>query len=270
MCYERLYAYLQDDVTQRRPSVDLMLNLLCSSFEAKLDHRQRFIHSAPLLQHHLVQLFDDPSRQPSPLLGKFIKLDERIASYLLNADDIDARLLPYAAVVMPQGHVEDLVLPDDVKRRLMLLLRAPGDAERPVFYFQGPYGVGKQTAAEALCCERQVGLLVVAGGNLLDTELSTFELVVQLAKREAMLQGAALYWEGFDGLLAEDKSARRAILLREIEALPGPKFLAGDVAWEPMDALRDSRFVRIEFARPTHVRTRAVVAEIPRRQHGAR
>ena len=27
--YERLYAYLQDDVTKKRPSVDLVLNLLC-------------------------------------------------------------------------------------------------------------------------------------------------------------------------------------------------------------------------------------------------
>ena len=27
--YERLYAYLQDDVTRKRPSVDLVFNLLC-------------------------------------------------------------------------------------------------------------------------------------------------------------------------------------------------------------------------------------------------
>ena len=33
--YERLYAYLQDDVTRKQPSVDLVLNLLCPSFEAK-------------------------------------------------------------------------------------------------------------------------------------------------------------------------------------------------------------------------------------------
>src|SRR5262245_56600873 len=29
--YERLFAYLQNDVTQRRPTVDLALNLLCAS-----------------------------------------------------------------------------------------------------------------------------------------------------------------------------------------------------------------------------------------------
>src|SRR5262249_27334035 len=37
--YERLYAYLQDDVTRRRPSVDLALNLLCASAADKLERR---------------------------------------------------------------------------------------------------------------------------------------------------------------------------------------------------------------------------------------
>lgn len=32
--YEKLYAYLQDDVTQKRPTVTLFLDLLCRSFEA--------------------------------------------------------------------------------------------------------------------------------------------------------------------------------------------------------------------------------------------
>jgi hypothetical protein len=35
--YERIFAYLQDDVTKKRPSVDLVLNLLTDSFEEKLD-----------------------------------------------------------------------------------------------------------------------------------------------------------------------------------------------------------------------------------------
>ena len=34
--YERVYAFLQDDVSRRWPTVDLALNLLCSTQEAKL------------------------------------------------------------------------------------------------------------------------------------------------------------------------------------------------------------------------------------------
>ena len=34
--YEKIYAYLQDDVTRKRPTVELALNLLCSSVDEKL------------------------------------------------------------------------------------------------------------------------------------------------------------------------------------------------------------------------------------------
>ena len=40
--YERVYGYLQDDITRKRPSVDLVLSLLCSSLEKNLTARKRF------------------------------------------------------------------------------------------------------------------------------------------------------------------------------------------------------------------------------------
>jgi Winged helix domain, variant len=99
--YERLYAYLQDDVTKRRPSVDLVLNLLCPSFETKLSARQRFLSDAPLRTYQLLHLFDDPSHHQPPLLSKYLKTDEGVVNYLLGSDALDARLLPYARYTDP-------------------------------------------------------------------------------------------------------------------------------------------------------------------------
>ena len=62
--YERLCAYLQDDVTRKRPSVDLVLNLLCPSFFAKLQSRARFDPTAALLKHNLIAVLDDGARTP--------------------------------------------------------------------------------------------------------------------------------------------------------------------------------------------------------------
>jgi hypothetical protein len=69
--YERVYAYLQDDVTRRRPSVDLVLNLLCSSFEEKLIRLENFAANASLIRHLLLRMFEDPSQQQPALLGKY-------------------------------------------------------------------------------------------------------------------------------------------------------------------------------------------------------
>ena len=83
-----------------------------------------------------------------------------------------------------------------------------------VFYFQGPYGVGKQSAAEALCRELGRRLLVVDGERLINAEELAFETAVRLILREALLQDAVLYWDGFDSLLADERLAWRIVLLR--------------------------------------------------------
>jgi SpoVK/Ycf46/Vps4 family AAA+-type ATPase len=248
--YERLYAYLQDDVTKRRPSIDLVLNLLCPSFEAKLACRQRFAPQAPLVKQGLLSLFDDPSQQQPPLLGKYLKVDERIVSYLFESDELDARLLPYAQAIAPHARMEDLLLPDELKRRLVGLTR---DQDRPlVFYFQGSYGAGKQTAAEALGRESGRRLLVVDGERLINTEEIAFETAVRLILREALLQDAVIYWDGFDSLLADERSAWQSVLLRTLEEAPGPAILAGNSTWEPADIFWERPFVRVEFPRPAY------------------
>ena len=97
-----------------------------------------------------------------------------------------------------------------------------------------------------------MGLLIIDGQRLLNAEQVTFETVVRLTRREALLQNAAVYWDGFDGLLADDKRFWREALVRELEGRPALTFLAGDITWEPVDLLHGTVFVRVEFSRPTY------------------
>jgi DNA-binding ferritin-like protein len=59
--YETLYACLQDDLTKKRPSVALVLRLLCPSPAAQLRARQCFLPSSPLRTHDLLHLVPDPA-----------------------------------------------------------------------------------------------------------------------------------------------------------------------------------------------------------------
>ena len=45
--YERIYAYLQDDVSCKRPGIDLILNLLCRSRADKMAKRRVFSAGYP-------------------------------------------------------------------------------------------------------------------------------------------------------------------------------------------------------------------------------
>ncbi|HSB70756.1 MAG TPA: AAA family ATPase [Candidatus Methylomirabilis sp.] len=259
--YERLYAYLQDDVTKKRPSVDLVLNLLSPSAEAKLAHRRFFGGDATLRKHLLVSLFDDPSHVHPPLLGRYLKVDERVVDYLHGLQGPDGRIQPYCRRVLPRFELQDLLLPAETRGRLALMLQSlrppgtvapPGQPRRLVVYFQGDYGVGKQTIAEAICRELGLNLLTIDGERFLSGEASNFETALHLARREALFQRAALYWAGFDHLLAEDKRGFLGSFLQALEEHPGIIFLAGNTTWEPADALEGLPFVRIEIPRPAY------------------
>ena len=247
--YERLYAYLQDDVTKKRPSVDLVLNLLCLSFEDKLAKHQHFHPSATLFKNHLLHLLEDSSNQNSSLLNKHLKIDERTLSYLLGSNEVDSHLLPFVRYSLPETRLEDLLLPKDFKQRLALLTSKHGQMGKGlIFYFQGPYGIGKHSTAQALCRELNAGLLTVDGELLVNTDGVAFDEVVQLAFREALLQGAILYWTNFDALLSEGKRGWLEILVQMLEDQRNLIFLAGNTTWEPLDMLHDLPFVRVEFS----------------------
>lgn len=255
--YERLFGYLQDDITKRRPSVDLVLNLLSPSFEAKLKGRHSFAPQAPLFKQRILHLFDDPSQPHPPLLSKYLKADQRIVAYLLNSDEVEPELAPYVKLVNPQTEMQDLLLVTDVKERLLQLSYAHRDSEDPlIFYFQGPYGVGKETTAAALCREVGMRLITVDGEKLQSAEDLSFATAITLIMREALLQNAVLYWRGFDILLADERLPWRDLLLSALEERPGLTILAGDMVWEPMNALHELSFVRVEFPRPSYVERR--------------
>jgi ATP-dependent 26S proteasome regulatory subunit len=118
-------------------------------------------------------------------------------------------------------------------------------------YFQGPYGVGKRSTAGALC--RPLGLrLLVVNAERAASACCDFALLVRLIAREAVLQDSAVYWHGFDTLLADDQRAYFAILLQSLRDNAGVVFLGGETVWEPADTPNLPPFVMIEFPRPAY------------------
>lgn len=250
--YERLYAYLQDDVTRKRPSVDLALNLLCPGLPQKLAARRDFLPGAPLIRHQLVELLSDPAQPHAPWLSQSIKVEQRVTGYLLEEDGLDTRLQPYARHFQPQVRLEELPLPADLKVRLERLVQ-DRTASGLILYFQGPYGVGKETTAAALCRESGFGLLVLDIERVLSTPGVDFATLVSLAGRDARLLRAVQLWVGFDVLLADDRRAWRERLLSNLSEQGSLAFLAGNVAWEPSAADGELPFLRVELPRPGYL-----------------
>ena len=230
--YEKLYAYLQDDITRKRPSIDLVLNILSPTFEARLRGYRYFVNSAPLIRNELLLVLDDPWQSQASLPRRGLKLADRIVAYLLGSDDVDPLLVPYARQLEPQACLEDLLLPAALTQRLRAIAGSAKAGEGVMVYLQGPYGVGKQAIAEALCRESGRGLLHIDLEPLHKKDEVAVERLLLIAGREARLRHSSVYCGSADWLLTDGQERRRNAVVGLLADMGGVNFLAGTVAWE--------------------------------------
>ena len=239
--YERIYAYLQDDVTRKYPSVDLAFNLLCISAADRLSRRARFAATAPLIHHGLIHLIPDSQDLSPSLLNHYLRLDEQIVQFLLGGQlDLDRRLAPFCQIVQPDVVLADLPLDATVKQTLQQIATDVKSTQQPLkLYLRGVAGVGKQQIAAALATELQSPLLIVDLSQVLHRKadfLQTLQLVLQNIK----LQLAVLYLPGIDRLINQEQGVYYQQLLTTLADAAGTIVLGGNQVWEPITPERAS------------------------------
>jgi hypothetical protein len=231
--YERLYAYLQDDVTRRRPTVDLALNLCCPSAEARLARRTNFAPDAPLIRNRLLHLHADPNQVQSPLLAHYLKVDEQIVRILLGEPGQDRRLTSFCQLIEPvQASLNQSPLMGEMVQALPTLVAQMWGTRRPLrLYFHGPRGVGKRRAAEVLAGRVEAPLLIA---DLVRAVADTpdFNGFLKLLFREAWFRNALLYLDGLDALTrGEQAIPLYRSLLEALADDPGVTILSSLTPW---------------------------------------
>lgn len=231
--YSKVFAFLQDDITQKQPSIDLALRLFSNDLTQSIENRAIFSPNAPLLKNHLLQLSDSNGRH-LPYLQLALKLDERIAGFLLQTPQLERDLLDWVEPVMPNDPIS-ITAPSEVRDQTIQLVEqcfGEGDAPlRPVIHLYGRPGSGKRSLATY--ASQRIGLpLLIANVKRMPVDLNGVEALWRLG-REAMLLPAVLLIENFDSLLLENKSGELASLLRAVESFSPLTFLSGSHRWTP-------------------------------------
>jgi AAA+ superfamily predicted ATPase len=247
--YEKLYSYLQNDVTKKRPQVNLAINLLIPSMMERSKGRDYFSSNAPLIKNRLIHLTGSVHEERPSILSKSINVDERITGYLLGSDEIEPEIRNFCKVVEAKSTISNLISDEDNKSTITELIRWQSYVNGPViFYLQGAYGTGKKTTAEVICKELGKSLLVVdsmaLGGE------GSFEKL-DLIMREALLQNSFLFFEGFDILLKDKESGFPFNeLINTLDGFKDWVFLAGEQPWEPKKIFKNHRFINYTFQLP--------------------
>jgi ATPase family associated with various cellular activities (AAA) len=245
--YEKLYAYLQNDVMRKWPTLDLALDLNCTSLEERLACRERLLATMPLLLNQLVTFAPETGDGHASLLSRPLRLDDRIAAYLLDADVLDEAIAGFTQMVTPSATMDDLLVPEELRFRLLRLR----DADERVCLFAGPRGSGRKLGAEALCSLSGRNLLVAQVPQALAAGAITPRIAAKLV-REAALRNALLYLDGAEALLPDDKLPSRQALLDALEKSSGQAILGSTQNWnETLGDLREP-ISTLPFSLPDH------------------
>jgi AAA+ superfamily predicted ATPase len=255
--YDTLYAYLQEDVTRKRPSVDLVLDLICRSDPERWQARPVFSDQGPLFRAEILETVDD-ARSPSGSSGlaRFIKLSDRILGFLLGQGDIDARLDGFAQVLHPDRPLDDVLIEPHLRAEVEAIIahHFAGDVpgwDRLIVGLHGPRGIGKRDLALGVCDRLGCPFLYV-DLLLLAARGQDAASLLRLAFREGVLQQAALYLDHLEALPEEDgqASAWLKALAHVIDEYGWLTFLGSEKPWSRPGVFGERAFYAIELAAP--------------------
>lgn len=263
--YGKLYAWLQDDVTRRKPTVGLALELHCATREEAFAARAAFEPQATLLKARLLQI--DGNDGSLPLVARPLKLEDRIAGFLLGGESVAPAVQGLAERVLPGADGEPRLACEELRHRLAALVRERLDRPEPgslVLHLRGARGAEKGALVRAVCSD--LGLPLVEGHleRMLGDSRPLDEAAWLLA-REAVLQPAALCLHGFDSLFGEGQAMpdreRLRTLFEPVQALSRLTFLLGERPWSPAGALELDGFLALEVPSPEGAAARALWGE---------
>jgi AAA+ superfamily predicted ATPase len=230
--YERIYAYLQDDLSNKRPTVDMVLNLLCGSMSEKLSRRKHFSTHAPLIYHGLLHVCSEPHQQPT-LLSHHLILDPQVVRLLLQQPGLDSRLTSCCQLLEATQFSHTLYLKADVQTALEALVIEDWQKQQPLLlYFQGTDKTGKHHTAEILGKSLEVPLLVVDLAKMVEDK-AKFEEKLEIVWREAWFFQRLLYVDNFDILYLQENQILYQSFLIKLEKNRGITILSGVQNWIP-------------------------------------
>jgi SpoVK/Ycf46/Vps4 family AAA+-type ATPase len=253
--YEKFYAYLQDDMSRKRPSLGLACRLLGATPAERLQARAAIAPPSSLVRGRVLSFKDD---EESYLLARAFRLDERIVNFMLGANLFDKEMDACLKSPPPTPDLASLRWHEELKTQLLDLTRAqlknlPVASRRLVYNFYGPRGTGRKTLAASLCRELGVPLLLVDLREIAQ-RFSNVGDALHRALREAVLQPCAIFVEHFDLLLAEGDrgvaQSRLAQFAQCVEEYSWLTFVSTEKSWEPAGLFKDHLFLSVELPAP--------------------
>jgi hypothetical protein len=232
--FEKLFGFLQNDVTRKSPSVNLILDLLLPPGAGRLDALACFREGAPLLRLGLLRPVhgDDNLR---PVLSREYLAAPEVVSWILGHYAPSEAIAPALQLLAPPfGDFPRLDEPAFAEMDWTAVWR-----DRAHLAFSGADRLRQRFAAQSIAEKMDRPLLVIdlpelkMGGGV-DPAL------LRQALRDCVLLHGLPLLAGWDALLEADASPRAA-LLKEIAGFPGAILTSSPEPWNSPDVTAADR-----------------------------
>lgn len=254
--YEKIYAYLNDDINCKYPTVDLLINLFCFNQRDKITARYTFSEKSKLKSFFLKKTND--LTPTGTLLTEVLLLEERIVHFILNPQLQDNHIYQYARLYHPDFQPDSLItganIQNNIRKFIAYYDEHVGNINKNiVFYLHGPAGSGKKLQVMHLCHHYGQALLCVDLRSIILFEPDSFSDIIRAICREAILQQAILYFQYFEAIIADDHIFRKRLseLINSISLSHNIIFLASETLWKPAAFFQDFYFIKVEVGLPT-------------------
>ncbi|MCB8991636.1 MAG: ATP-binding protein [Ardenticatenaceae bacterium] len=228
--YARLYGFLQDDLTRKRPSIHLILSLLAAAGPERLAHLTYFTDDAPLFQQRLLERLPEPGGERPLLISQTLAPDEGLATWLLLGQYQPHVLLKEHLTYEPNPAVDMQLLPPGTAAKL-----ADGAEGGAVLILHGADEVAQQTAAAFLAQGMERSLITLNLETAMQANVAAAD-AIRLLLRDALLTGALPAIVGWDSCLVEN--APPPPLLTAICDYPDVLVVCGQARWQPRQVAR--------------------------------
>jgi ATP-dependent 26S proteasome regulatory subunit len=252
--YRKLFAYLQNDVTLKNPTVELVLNLFCMNFKERLNARVHFSSHSPLFKNNIIQFIEDPKEPDKPLIARELTANTRMVNYILGHEFIDENISLISEVNKSNIKLDNVVLPEDIRDKIdnfVTYFRNNLINENFIFSFYGAYGSQKLETACAICNNLGFQLLIVDLLALNNSDLY-FERALDLVLRESKIMPSAIYFKNSDFLFdnyMEESYIRRYFLL-ELDKNSNLMFIESSLMLPIQGEFSNQRVISIELPIP--------------------
>lgn len=299
--YERLFGFLHDDLTRRRATANLMLDLLAPGGPDRLLFLDRFGERAPLMRHRLLNEVAEPGVVQPVLLNQGMAVNQAVVSWLLGDYHPDAALADYVEYTASDAlwgasgidAEEDESLPemDDADEEPAAALSPVRPANDPAAVLSAAQKevIQQAVAADAFLVLQgkdrgmqtaaQRSLAALAGTPLLTLDMHAAarttgeqrtELGIELRRDLRELVALFLRDAGLIRATAAivgwdsvlEDGAPPAALLALLTEYDGPVTIAGENPWRSHAVTRTRRFTWLELPIPDYAQRRELLTSM--------